>query len=169
MILELKRIIPTTLTSTLPQAGQKGPDLAIQGIKSLASLSSSQATQAQSQPESWSKGIRKIDRCLEKDDDEIMAVPPLKTPNKRVKAEPVEDEVTIVSPESARKKIKVEPVEDVSMPGFGAPRRGVATATTGTLGAAESKSVKEKERASIQLQLEEIRLRRRLMELDNGE
>ncbi|KAK4550811.1 hypothetical protein LTR36_000391 [Oleoguttula mirabilis] len=110
--------------------------------------------------------------CQDQDDDEVMVLPLSNVPAKRIKIKPADADATIIAPEHASKKIKAE---DAGGRASAKPTSVTPTSTVGSAGPAAHKA-KARERAKLELQLEEIvlqreenRLKRRMMELEDGE
>ncbi|KAK5122856.1 hypothetical protein LTR85_003771 [Meristemomyces frigidus] len=127
MILELKKIIPTA--------------------PAIAAVAETKA-----KPSNGKLCSSKMPEGRDRDDDEVMIVPPPKAPAKRIKTEPADNEVMIVAPEHAHKKIKTEGTD-------GRPAHGQSAA----------QNARAKEKAKLELELEEIKIRKRSMELDDEE
>lgn len=145
MILELKKIIPTE------------PNIVQPAVPTVEEASSKPGTDK-------SCSAKQIE-CRDADDDEVTIVSPPKVFAKRVKTEPAEDEVVEIAPEHATKRMKTEDAEGrvSASPASGTPARTVGTATPA------AQDAKARRKRKLELQLEEIKIKRELLELEDGE
>lgn len=161
VILELKKIIPSVPTSPLTEKAQ--PELSTD--KSYQQTGIERRDEDDEETTMLPPPRNAIKRTkTEVVDDELMIITPPQTPAKRVKMEPADDDVTVVS-ERARNKIKVENAEG------GRNQRTMSVTPTNTTWGVKvgGQTAKGKERAKLELQLEEVKIRQRLMELEEGE
>ncbi|KAK3698989.1 hypothetical protein LTR37_016680 [Vermiconidia calcicola] len=144
MILELKKILPTTTLATPKPCARSMP---------LVDAALASVGKKRNQPQKY------IEITDDKDDEEPL-------PNKKIKTEPAEPHrtnVIVLDDElSTSKETKTEP-GTASLP---TQRDNSGLLTTIATTSRTKQTSKEKEKARILLQLDEIKLERRLMELE---